>query len=130
MVLTGTGVHHIGPGDLILNAVADQEIVDAPARVVDLAGPDPLGPPGVGAGKISVHVAEGIREAFGEKIGEAFPLLVGKSCGHVVGGRVCQVDLFVGHVVVSAGNDGLCGVQTCEIVGVFPVPDLPLFKAL
>ena len=74
MVLSGTGVDHLRFFDLFSDAVAHQEIVDSPSRVIDLAGPDPLSPPGIDTLHISVNVSESIGETFGEQICESLSL--------------------------------------------------------
>ena len=128
MVLPGTGVQHIRADDAVFNAIADQEIVDSPSAVVDLAGPDPLGPPGVGAGEVAVDMAEAVCQADGQQIRKSFSLLISKTGRHMIVFRMRQVDLLVGDVIVPAGDDWLFFIQPGQVFRVFPVPDLALLK--
>ena len=93
MVLSGAGVQHVRADDPVFDPVADQEIVDPPAAVVDLAGFDPLGPPGVGAGDIPVDMAEAVGQTDAQQIGKSLSFFIGEAGGHVVVLRMSQVDL-------------------------------------
>ena len=130
MILSGTGVDHLRFFDLVFDAVAHQKIVNSPSRVIDLAGPDPLSPPGIDALHIAVHISESIGETFGEQVCEARSLLIGKTGGHVVVLRVSQVDLCVRHIEVAACDDRLLLIQLRKIIGVKLVPLLPLAQPL
>ena len=130
MVLPGTRVEHLRPLHLSFNAVADKEIVDPPSRIVGLAGPDSLRPPGVDVLHISVHVAERVNETFGQKIGKSFSLLICKSGRHVVGLGMSQIDLLMRHVEVTARDHGFLLIQLRKILRVAFVPFLSLAQPL
>ena len=107
MILSGTGVDHLRFFDLLFDAVAHQEIINSPSRVIDLAGPDPLSPPGIDALHISVHEPESISETLREQICESFPLFIRKPGRHVIVLGVRQVDLRVRHIEVATCDNGL-----------------------
>ena len=126
MILSGTGVDHLRFSDLLLDAVAHQKIVNSPSRIIDLTGPDPLSPPGIDALHISVNKPESIGESFGEQICEALSLLICEAGRHVVVLRMSQVDLRMRHIEIAACDYRLLLIQLREIIGVEPVPLLPL----
>ena len=96
---------------MILDTVADQEIINPPARVIDFAGFNPLGPPGVGAFYVTVYIAEGVRESFIQKIAEALPLLIGKAGGSAIILRMCQIDFLMCHIEITTGHHRFVLVQ-------------------
>ena len=117
MVLAFTGVHGFAGADLICDPIGGQPVVDAPAGVVDLALWGPLGEPGVDAavvivepGGISMDLSEGVGEAGIQQKTELLALLIGEASGMVVGGRVGDIDLLMGHVEVTTGQDRLTGI--------------------
>ena len=129
VILPRAGIHHIRPHYAVFDALADQEIVDPPSAVVDLARSDPLGPPGIGSGHVAVHFPEGVHKTGSEQTGKAFTLLVREARGHVVALGMREVDFPVGYIIISAGNDRLFAVQLLQIVCVFLIPDLPFLQA-
>ena len=74
-------------------------------------------------------MAECVDETAAKEMGEARPLLVGETCGHMVRSRIGQIYLLVGYVVVAAGDDRFDRVERSQIFSVFLIPDLPLGKA-
>ena len=76
-----------------------------------------------------MYVAERVDETAAKEMGEARPLLVGETCGHMVRSRIGQIYLLVGYVVVAAGDDRFDRVEGPQIFSVFLIPDLPLGKA-
>ena len=42
---------------------------------------------------------------------------------------MCQIDLFVSDIVVSAGDDRFSLIQLFQVIRIFPVPDLTLFQS-
>ena len=71
MILPGPRIDHLRPLHLLLDAVADQEVVNSPTGIVNLAGPDSLRPPGIDILHISLHVAERVDESLGQKMRSA-----------------------------------------------------------
>ena len=130
MILSGSGIDHLRSFHPLFDAVAHKEIVDSPARVVDLAGLDPLCPPGINSFHIAVNISEGIGEASVQEVGEAFSLFIRKARGHVIGFRMGQVDLPVCHIEVAARDHGLFPVQLRQIIRIEPVPFLPVAQSL
>ena len=102
-VAADAGVAHV-----VGDCVAYQEVVDAPAGVV-LAGIKAIAPPAVDALNVRISRAPGIGKAGVEQLGKLTALFVRKACVAAVGLGVLKVDLFVRHVKVAAGYDGLAG---------------------
>ena len=71
MILPWTRVHHFRADDPVSDPVADQEIINSPAAVVDFACFYPLCPPGVNAGHAAVNMTETVCHAGRKKIAEA-----------------------------------------------------------
>ena len=89
--------------DLFSNAVGDQEVVDAPARVV-LARVEAVAPPAVSAGHVGMAIPKCIGKTRVLKPGKAFALLVREACVLPVRRWVLKVNLVVGNVKIAAGN--------------------------
>ena len=117
-----------GVGDLAEEALAGDEVVDAPSGVL-LPGLEAVGPPGVGD-LGGVEGAEGVDEAAAEQLAELRALLVGEAGIAAVGLRVFQVYLLVGHVEVAAEDDGFLTVEVHEVGTEVVVPRHAVVEAL
>ena len=106
--------------DFVFDAVADDKVINTPARVVDFAGFDSLSLPGINVFYITVNKTEAICKTFCQEICKAFALFVCKAGRKMVAGRICKVNFLVGNVEVPAGNNGLDGKHdgclfTCKV---------------
>ena len=68
-------------------------------------------------------VAPAVAETGGQQFAHLGPLLIGKAGVEMVGGRVLQVDLLVGHVHIAADHDALAGRQLLDVgpESIFPL---------
>ena len=101
-------------------AVADDEIVDAPAYVL-LTGLEAIGPPGI-LHLIRIEGAEGVLEAAGQKTAEGVALLVSKAGITAVGLRILEVYFLVGYVKVAAEDDGFLGIKVFQVLAEVGLP--------
>jgi len=99
--------------DTRTQAVADDEIVNAPASVL-LSGLEAVAPPRIGH-LLRIFPTESVGEAAAEQKGELLALLVGETRIAAVGLRVLDVYLLVRHVQVAAEDDRLLRVKLLEI---------------
>ena len=88
-----------GGGEII----GGDKIIDPPANISGTCTPA-VGPPGIGTGSVGMEVAKGIEKAFGEEVGHALALLIGKAGIFAVGLGVGQVDLLMGNIEVATIN--------------------------
>ena len=110
-----------GSSDLIGDAVRYKKVVDPPSGIV-FSGVEAVAPPTIHTGCIGIKVTEGVGKASLQQFSETFPFFVRETGISPVGGRVLQIDFPVGHVKVTAGDDGLFGIQRGEI---FPESIIP-----
>ena len=97
----------------VTKTVGDDEIVYAPAGVL-LTGLEAVRPPGV-LHFIRILITERVGESAGQQMAELLTLLVGKSGIMTVRLRILDVYLLVGHVQVTAKDDGLLLVETLQV---------------
>ena len=84
VILTRAGINHLRFSYLIFDAVAYEEVINTPARVIDFAGLDSLTPPGIDVFCISVEVAEAVCKATCKELGEALSLFICKACRKMI----------------------------------------------
>ena len=103
----------LGGADLICDALRDDKVVDAPARIL-FAGMETVAPPAV-LDLFRVEQAEAVGEPCRQQLGHLGALLIGKARAHPVGLGVLDVDLGVRHVQVAAEDHRLFRVQSPQI---------------
>ena len=110
----------LGVVEALTQTVGDDEVVDAPAHVL-LTGLETVRPPRI-LHLLRVLVTEAVRKAAGQQVAELLTLLIRKAGIHVVRLWILEVDLLVGHVQVTAEDDGLLLVEALEILaeGILP----------
>ena len=99
--------------DPVGDAAGDEEVVDAPARIL-LASMEAVAPPAV-LHLVRVDDAEAVGKARRQKFGHLGPLLVGEARALPVGLGVFDVHFGVGHIQVTAEDDRLFRVQPQQI---------------
>ena len=129
---TMVAAHDIGvyPGvfDALKQTLGGDEVVDAPT-CIPLAGTEAVTPPGIGD-LFGIERAEGVDESFGKEFREFLPLLDGEAGVAEVGLGVLDVNLLMGHIEVTAVDDGLLPVEALQVVAHGVFPGHPVIEAL
>ena len=114
-------------GNLLCNAITDKEVVNAPTGIV-FAGVKAIAPPAISAGHIGVPIAERIGKSRVKKFCEAFAFFIRKSGVFVIATGIFEIDLRVGNIEVSTGNERFLCRKLCNEISIALIPNQALVK--
>ena len=124
--------HHIAVnlcgGNLVRDALGNQEVVDAPSGVVR-TGVEHVAPPAVCAGRIRMQIAERIHKAGSKQLRHRGALLRGETGIILVCFRVLEVNLFVCDVQIATDDHRFLLVELLEVHAEVFFPAEPVLQA-